>query len=104
MKGAVNRKIGGCLIVNVCVHGHVCVCARACVCLSRGAVSLTSRAAFANCLRLLLICKCVRLRLVSVDEKDGAWEGSPRALPVSREGGCLEYLVKSSTERGGEYE
>ena len=96
----------------VCVCVCVCACVRArahppvcaCVCLSRGAVSLTSRAAFANCLRLLLICKCVRLTLVSVDEKDGAWEGSPRALPISREGGCLEYLVKSSTERGGEYE
>ena len=63
---------------------------------------LTSRAASTSCLRLLLSCKCLRLMLESAEEKDGAWEGSSWALPTSSEGGCLEYLVKSSTERGGE--
>ena len=72
------------------------------MCACGGTPILTSRAAFANCLRLLLSCKCLRLMLVSVEEKDGAWEGASWVPPSSMDGSCLEYSVKSSIERGGE--
>ena len=65
---------------------------------------LTSRAAFANSLRLLRRCKCLKLVPVFAEEKDEARKGSSWVLPVIREGRCLEYSFRSLTDRGGEQE